>query len=119
MATGTALWLAPTWRAAAEVRQRFFDGLSRLLPSGRDDLREIRRDVLHAAVPIRPVARLMKRELIRQIIDQQSARGRLTHFQSIATTGGLVDLVCEFISELKRLEIGRGVPSRLHGARHQ
>ena len=50
---------------------------------------------------------------IRQIIDQQSARGRLTHFQSIATTGGLADLVCEFISELKRLEIW---PEEFHRA---
>ena len=47
----------------------------------------------------------MKRELVRRIIDQQSARGRLQHFQSIARTAGLVDLVCEFIGELKRLEI--------------
>ena len=62
--------------------------------------------VLHAAgVPIRPMTRLMKRELVRQIIAEQSSRGRLGHFQSIAKTAGLVDLVCEFISELKRLEI--------------
>ena len=62
--------------------------------------------VLHAAgLPIRPMTRLMKRELVRQIIVEQSARGRLSHFQSIAETAGLVDLVCEFISELKRLEI--------------
>ena len=55
----------------------------------------------------------MKRELIRQIIGEQSAAGRLRHFQSIATTGGLVDLVCEFISELKRLEIW---PEEFHRA---
>ena len=47
----------------------------------------------------------MKRELVRQIIGQQAAAGRLKHFASIAATSGLVDLVCEFISELKRLEI--------------
>ena len=62
--------------------------------------------MLHAAgVPIRPVTRLMKRELVRQILEDQAARGRLTHFQSIARTTGLTDLVCEFIGELKRLEI--------------
>ena len=43
--------------------------------------------------------------MVRQIIDEQASQGRLRHFRSIASTGGLVDLVCEFISELKRLEI--------------
>ena len=34
--------------------------------------------VLHAAeLPIRPMTRLMKRELVRQIIVEQSSRGRL------------------------------------------
>ena len=62
--------------------------------------------VLHAAgVPIRPMTRLMKRELVRQILGELAAAGRIRHFQSIAKTTGLVDVVCEFISELKRLEI--------------
>ena len=110
-----ALWLAPTWRAAAEVRQRLFDGAFRgCFRPAVMTFEKFAETILHAAgLPIRPVARLMKRELIRQIIDQQSARGRLTHFQSIATTGGLVDLVCEFISELKRLEIW---PEEFHRA---
>ena len=110
-----ALWLAPTWRAAAEVRQRLFDGAFRgCFRPAVMTFEKFAETILHAAgLPIRPVARLMKRELIRQIIDQQSARGRLTHFQSIATTGGLVDLVCEFIGELKRLEIW---PEEFHRA---
>ena len=112
---GAALWLAPTWRAAAEVRLRLFDGAFRgCFRPGVMTFEKFAETILHAAgLPIRPLARLMKRELIRQIIGQQSARGRLTHFQSIATTGGLVDLVCEFISELKRLEIW---PEEFHRA---
>ena len=47
----------------------------------------------------------MKRQLVRSLIDEQLARGRLRHFSAIATTGGLLDLVCEMLSELKRLEI--------------
>ena len=58
-----------------------------------------------ARLPIRPITRLMKRGLVRQIIDQQLAAGRLEYFRNIAATAGLVDMVCEFISELKRLEI--------------
>ena len=110
-----ALWLAPTWRAATEVRQRLFDGTFRgCFQPAVLTFEKFAETILHAAgLPIRPVARLMKRELIRQIIDQQSALGRLTHFQSIAATGGLVDLICEFIGELKRLEIW---PEEFHRA---
>ena len=130
---GSVLWLAPTWRAAAEVRQRLFEAVggdsSRrcdvsphrgpaafpgcFLP-GVMTFEKFAETVLRAArVPMRPITRLMKRELIRQIIGQQAAAGRLKHFRSIATTGGLVELVCEFISELKRLEIW---PEQFHRA---
>ena len=62
--------------------------------------------VLEAAPEaIRPLSRQMKRQLIRQLIRQQHVQGRLTHFGPIAETSGLVDLLCELISELKRLEI--------------
>ena len=62
----------------------------------------------------------MKRDLVRQIMVEQAARGRLKHFSSIAATGGLLDLVCEFISELKRLEIWpEEFHRRLCGPRHR
>ncbi len=104
---GAALWLAPTWRAASEVRERILDGsLPGCFRPGVMTFENFAEAVLHAAeLPIRPMTRLMKRELVRQILAEQSSRGRLGHFQSIANTTGLVDLVCEFISELKRLEI--------------
>jgi ATP-dependent helicase/DNAse subunit B len=104
---GSTLWLAPNWRAAAEVRQRLLDGtLAGCFSPGVMTFGKFAEVVLHAAgVPLRPVTRLMKRELIRQILADQAAWGRLTHFHSIAGTPGLTDLVCEFIGELKRLEI--------------
>ncbi len=109
------LWLAPTWRAAAEVRLRLFDGqFFGCFSPGVMTFEKFAETILHAArLPIRPMTRRMKHELIRQIIGEQSAAGRLNHFQSIATTSGLVDLVCEFISELKRLEIW---PEEFHRA---
>jgi ATP-dependent helicase/DNAse subunit B len=112
---GSTLWLAPTWRAAADVRGRLFDGrFGGCFSSGVMTFERFAETILHAArLPIRPLTRLMKRELLRQIIGQQSAAGRLRHFQSIATTRGLVDMVCEFISELKRLEIW---PEEFHRA---
>ena len=107
---GAALWLSPTWRAAAEVRERL---LSEPVPvfcgcfcPAVMTFEKFAESVLQASgAAIRPMTRLMKRELVRQLIGEQAARGRLKYFQPIAATGGLVDLVCEFISELKRLEI--------------
>jgi ATP-dependent helicase/nuclease subunit B len=104
---GSALWLAPNWRTAAEVRLRLFDGrFSGCFRPKVMTFEKFAEDVLRAAgAPLRPLSHLMKRELVRQIIGEQSARGRLKHFQSIVATGGLVDQICEFISELKRSEI--------------
>ena len=104
---GSLLWLTPTWRAAAELRLRLFDGrfVGCFAPRVMT-FEKFAEDVLRAAAaPLRALGRLMKRELLRQIIGEQFSKGRLKHFQSIVATGGLVDQVCEFISELKRSEI--------------
>ncbi|MEN6459097.1 MAG: PD-(D/E)XK nuclease family protein [Thermoguttaceae bacterium] len=106
-APGASLWLAPNWRVAAEVRAHLFDGtLAGCFAPGVMTFAQYADSVLRAGrVALRPVNRLMKRELIRQMIAAQAAAGRLRYFQSIANTPGLVDLICEFIGELKRLEI--------------
>ncbi|MCE5269297.1 MAG: exodeoxyribonuclease V subunit gamma [Planctomycetaceae bacterium] len=104
---GSGLWLAPNWRVAAEVRDRLLDGtLAGCFAPGVMTFGQFAQSVLRSArVPIRAVNPLMKRELVRQLLAAQSSAGRLRHFQSIARTPGLVGLVCEFIGELKRLEI--------------
>ncbi len=104
---GAALWLAPNWRVAAEVRDRLLDNsLAGCFAPGVMTFAQYAQCVLRAAhVPIRPVGPLAKREIVRQLIAAQASAGRLRHFQPIAGTTGLVDLVCEFIGELKRLEI--------------
>jgi ATP-dependent helicase/nuclease subunit B len=123
-----ALWLAPTWRAAAEVRNSIpgddlpacwepgvltFDKFAQaILESSSEPARHmgtvpfsLRENRDSSLEPIRPLTRSMKRQLVRGLIDEQLAGGRLRHFSPIASTGGLVDLACEMISELKRLEI--------------
>ena len=103
----STLWLSPTWRAAAEVRDRILSAKLRgCFSPGVTTFDKFAVNVLcGAGRPIRAVTRLMKRELVRDITADQAANGRLKHFLPIAGTGGLVDLVCEFISEFKRLEI--------------
>jgi ATP-dependent helicase/DNAse subunit B len=104
---GAALWLAPTWRAVSAVRDRLLDShLTGCFQPGVMTFANFAAEVLKVSPdPIRPLTDPMKRQLVRQLIDGQNARGRLKHFRSIANTSGLVDLVVEFLSELKRLEI--------------
>ncbi|MBN2578568.1 MAG: PD-(D/E)XK nuclease family protein [Pirellulales bacterium] len=104
---GEALWLSPTWRAAAAVRDRILDGgIVGCFRPGIMTFARFAQAVLDAApLPIRPLSQAMKRQLVRQIIDTLLHQGCLHHFRPIAQTGGLVDLVCQWLSELKRLEI--------------
>ncbi len=104
---GAALWIAPTWRTAAAVRKRLLDaGLEGCFSPGVMTFDQFAETILHLVPePIRPLSRLMKRHLVRQLIEDGRAEGRLTYFAPIAATGGLVDLVCDLIGELKRLEI--------------
>lgn len=110
---GAALWLAPTWRAAAEFRSRLLGGeCDGCLSPGIMTFDQFAEAVLQVA-PVRPISRLMKRQLVRQLIDQLRLGRRLRHFGPIAETGGLVDLVCDLISDFKRLEIW---PEHFHEA---
>jgi ATP-dependent helicase/nuclease subunit B len=114
-APATALWLAPTWRAAADIRGRLLGpGFEACFSPAVMTFQHYAEAVLGMIPePIRPVNRLMKRQLLRRLIDEYAAAGRLKHFAPIAQTSGLVDLVCDFIAELKRLEIW---PEHLHEA---
>jgi ATP-dependent helicase/DNAse subunit B len=132
---GNVLWLAPTWRAAADVRNRIpgaelqacwepgvftFDKFAQaILESFPEPMRHkgtvsFSPTMLPAWCPenqdnpprsIRPLSSSVKRQLVRHLIGEQLARGRIGHFLPIVSSSGLVDLVCELISELKRLEI--------------
>lgn len=112
---GGVLWLAPTWRAAAAVRDRLFENaFAGCFRPGIHTFHKYAEVVLRTAKhPIREIDRLTKRELVRQLVAGQLANGRLRYFRSIAGTSGLVDLICEFIGELKRLEIW---PEEFHKA---
>ena len=106
-APASVLWLAPTGRVAADIRGRLLDsnadgyfnpgvmtfaGLAEMCLQSAPEHAEL-------------ISPLMKRHLIRRLIDQHLAEGRLKHFGPIATSGGLLDLVCDFVRELKRLEV--------------
>ncbi|OHB85286.1 MAG: hypothetical protein A2V98_08420 [Planctomycetes bacterium RBG_16_64_12] len=103
----STLWLSPTWRAAAAVRDRLMDGaLAGCLSPAVMTFDQFAEAVLEASPePVRPLSRLAKRQLVRLLLDEQLAAGRIRHFLPIARTGGLVDQVCELFSELKRQDV--------------
>ncbi|MFH1919718.1 MAG: UvrD-helicase domain-containing protein, partial [Planctomycetota bacterium] len=103
----STLWLAPTWRATAAVRDRLMDtALDACLSPAVMTFDQFAEAVLLAAPqPVRPLSRLMKRLLVRLLLNEQLEAGQIGHFLPIAQTGGLVDQVCELISELKRLDV--------------
>jgi len=108
---GAGLWLVPNWRAGTALRQRLLEGpsserLNGCFAPGVMTFETFADSVLESSpTAVRPLRPLMKRRLIGDLIKKQLAVGRLEYFGPIASTTGLVDLVCEFISELKRLEI--------------
>ncbi|MEK6233589.1 MAG: exodeoxyribonuclease V subunit gamma, partial [Planctomycetales bacterium] len=104
---GSALWLAPTHRAAEEVTARLLeqDLDCCLQPGVKTFSRFAEEVVLSSAELVRPVNRLMKRRLIARLIQRLHNEDKLQHFGSIAHTNGLLDLITEMITELKRLEI--------------
>ncbi|MGE5191809.1 MAG: PD-(D/E)XK nuclease family protein [Deltaproteobacteria bacterium] len=103
---GTTLWLAPTNRAQAGVRDRLFDGSLPVVFRPNLATFDGFADQILAAAPqaVVPLSQAMQRILLRRIVADLVRRKRLPHFERIAGTSGFLDLVSAFISELKRGE---------------
>jgi ATP-dependent helicase/nuclease subunit B len=106
-APGTALWLAPTARAAATIRSRLLGkGLDGCFAPGITTFARFAESILQRSPrTVRRLSGLLARQLVRQVVDEEVRQGRLNHFAPIASTGGLLDLLCNFIRQMKRLEI--------------
>lgn len=104
---GSCLWLAPSGRAAAEVRQRLVGaGEQAVLAPGISTFGSMAAELLpRLGVTARPLTEVFKRELIERIVAEMAEQGRLRYFSPIVGRPGLIDLLADFISEMKRLEI--------------
>lgn len=103
----STLWIAPTQRAATQLRERLLcPTLPACFSPGIVTFDRFAEAVLQSSsLEIRPISAQIKRQLLRRLLDAAHADGTLRHFKAIAETEGLVELVATFISELKRLEI--------------
>lgn len=106
-APNRVLWIAPTGRSAAHVRDRLLcEKLPACFSPGVATFDRFAESVLQASeVEIRPIGEQTKRQLLRRLLDAARDGDQLRHFKAIAASDGLVELAAAFISELKRLEI--------------
>ncbi len=98
------LWLAPTSRGAAAIRQQLVaDGLTACLSPGIMTFDQLTGLILassersRTAAGISPAAR---RELLRRVLKTIVGRGELSHFRDAARRAGFIDLVANHIREL-------------------
>ena len=95
-------------RGTGGTRLRVADrgSLKAVLPQGSARLHDLPEQSWNGhPQPVRPLDSLLKRHLIRQLVDEEVEAGRFNHFGPIAATSGLLDLLCDFIRQMKRLEI--------------
>jgi ATP-dependent helicase/DNAse subunit B len=103
---GMTLWLSPTNRAQAEVRNRLLDdSLDVVFRPNLFTFDQFADEVLKTAPQaVAPCSPAMQRVLLRRVVTELARQKQLRHFRSIARTSGFLDLVSAFISELKRSE---------------
>jgi ATP-dependent helicase/nuclease subunit B len=104
---GSALWLGPTHRAAANVREQLLEGdLAGCFSPQCLTFNQFATHLL-ATSPLeaRPIGQPLARQILARLVRQAAGRGELRYFGPIAHTRGFLDLLVGFIQELKRLEI--------------
>lgn len=116
---GRTLWLAPTQRAVREIEHRLLEANGRIEPNGETPTTAHRAllapnvytfDGFAEAIleqsgqDVTPISPAFRRLLLRWIVDSALNSGKLTYFRPIAGTSGFLDLVEQYIAELKREE---------------
>lgn len=104
---GTALWLAPNRRIERETKRRIAaHGTAACFAPNVLTFDQFAEQILQSAgQPASRLSPVMRRLLMRRVVETRMRRDELRHFRSIAGAPGFLDVVSRFISELKREEI--------------
>ena len=98
------LWIAPTGRSAARVREQLFaQGLGACLSPGVTTFDQLAAQIL-AESPhlLSPINLATERNLVRRVVLRAAERGQLSCYAATAHSAAFVELVIEHIRELKR-----------------
>jgi len=103
---GRTLWLTPTRLARRQVLSELLDdSLPVCFAPNVYTFDAFAETILQSTdQPIAPLTEIGRRILVRWIIDDLLSQQQLTHFAAIASTPGFLEIVLNFISELKRNE---------------
>ena len=101
------LWIAPTHRAATAVRRQLLaEELAGCLNPRVLTFEQLAEQIVGASPEVvHSIDRLVERRILAHLISEATSSGQLDYFRAVAESGSLVDLVTEWIIELKRLEI--------------
>ena len=103
---GRTLWLSPTHRVCQQVTQQLWANSASVILAPQvmtfDGFAD--RILQFSETVTRPLPPVMQRVLVRHLIDNHVATGRLKYFGGIAQTSGFLDVVLGLIAELKREE---------------
>jgi ATP-dependent helicase/nuclease subunit B len=104
---GSALWLSPNQQTAAAVREQILaDGLRGCFQPNCLTFGQLAHRLLEQSPrQFRPIGPADQRWLLGELVDEALRRGELGYFAPIAASSGFLDLLSQFIHQLKRLEV--------------
>ncbi|HEX4413856.1 MAG TPA: UvrD-helicase domain-containing protein, partial [Lacipirellulaceae bacterium] len=117
---GRCLWIAPTARTAASIRDALATHGRTFLAPGITTFDALSQNILLAAGRrVRTVARVAQRELLRQTVRRALDNNRLLFFADAARRAGFIDLLAEHIRELRQRDIHPDACERVAATRGQ
>lgn len=101
------LWLAPSHGSAVELRDALMrEASDAFLAPGTTTFGGFAEGIVtFGSRRVRPLSRLQKRFLLRQVVEEALAAGELSYLAPVAQTPGFLAQLDEWIAELKRKDI--------------
>lgn len=105
------LWLAPTYAAAADVRQRLVERAAEapqaaLVDPGVTTFAGFASEIVwDAGLRVRPVSAVQRRQLLQRVVNEAMSAGALRFFRRGGSTAGLVSQLADAIAKLKRRDV--------------
>ncbi|MGD9632626.1 MAG: PD-(D/E)XK nuclease family protein [Pirellulales bacterium] len=117
---GRAIWLAPTTRAVAAIREALVGGpgLTACLDPGVTTFDALAHRIgASLPTPPRAISAFQQRVLVRRVVEDAKTAKRLQHLSAMFRHGSFIDLLCAHFAELKRYGVSPAAFARSAGPR--